>query len=368
MNWERLLPLEAIASLVSFALVSELAAAEDMQIRNLDSRLSALEQKQQSGAMGNPSVRPRICEGYDLLATGDLLYWQANENGLSFVIKNEQDMGLINDGHFVDPDFKWNWGFRVGLGCNFCHDGWDLYAAWIHLISTADGDATPSTHGELYTTLNNTHEATFDQKTTASSAKAHWELTLDIVDLELGREFFTSKWLTLRPHFGLRGASLPQDYHVDYYGGTSTLPGDDKVSIHMKNHFHGVGLRAGLSTQWILGCDFSLYGNAAVSILFGRFEITEHEDVLPLNIDQLGVAHDFNSQRTVLDLSAGIRWDRDFCEGRYHTAVLLGWEEHTFYGQNQLILFSDNIKPGAYVSNLGDLSFQGGTLSLQIDF
>lgn len=362
MKWVSCLPL------FSAALASEVLATEDMQLRNLDSRLSALEQKQQSSAMGNPSVRPRVNDGFDLFVTGDLLYWQANENGLSFVIENEQDIGLINDGHFVDPDFKWNWGFRAGLGYNFCYDGWDLYANWTHLISTADRSISKSPLGELYPTLNNTHEATFTQKTTASSAKAHWDLTLDVIDLELGREFFTSKWLTLRPHIGLRGAKLPQNYHVDYFGGTSTLPGDDRVSLQLNNHYHGVGLRAGLNTLWMLGCDFSLYGNAAVAILFGRFEITEHEDILPLNINQLGVTHDFNSQRTVLDLAAGIRWDKGYCDDRYHTAVLLGWEEHTFYGQNQLILFTDNIKPGASVSNLGDLSFQGVTLGLQIDF
>lgn len=362
MKWDRFLPV------LSLVLVNTLLATEDMQIRNLDSRLNALEQKQQSGAMGNPSVRPKIKGGYDLFVTGDLLYWQANENGLSFVIDNKQDIGLINDGHIEDPNFKWNWGFRVGLGYNFCHDGWDLYANWTHLISFADRSTSTVPNGELYTTVNNTHETTFDQKTTAASATAHWELPLDVIDLELGREFFTSRWLTLRPFFGVRGASIPQKYHVHYFGGNSLLPGDDNVSISLKNHYHGVGLRAGLNSQWILGREISLYGNISAAILFGRFEITEHEHVLPLDINQLGVTHNFNSQRAILDLAAGIRWDKSTCDDRYHVAVSLGWEEHIFFGQNQLVLFTDNIKPGASVSNLGDLGFQGGTLSLMIDF
>ncbi len=353
---------------LSLVCAHTLFATEDMQLRNLDSRLSALEQKQQSNAMGNPSVRPRIKKGVDFFITGDLLYWQANENGLSFVIENDVDVGLINDGRFIDPEFHWNWGYRVGLGINFCRDGWDLYANWTHLDSTAERHIARDPNGELYTILNNTHESSFDQKITASNASAHWKLPLNVFDLELGREFFTSRWLTLRPHFGARGALIPQDYHVNYSGGTSTLPGDDKVALHLNNHYWGVGLRAGLNAQWILGKDISLFGNLAAAILFGRFEIKEREDVLPLNINQLNVRHDFNSQRAVLDLAAGIRWDKGFCDDRYHAAVQLGWEEHIFFGQNQLILFTDNVKPGASVSNLGDLAFQGGTLSLMIDF
>ena len=204
MKWERFVPI------LSLAHMSGILEPRICNSAIYDSRLSALEQKQQSGAMGNPSVRPRIEGGFDFFLTGDLLYWQANENGLSFAIDNRADSSLINEGRFVDPEFKWNWGFRVGLGYNFCHDGWDLYANWTHLISTADRSISNSENGELYTIINNTHEAAFNQKTTANSAKAHWELALNVIDLELGREFFTSRWLTLRPHFGLRGALLPR--------------------------------------------------------------------------------------------------------------------------------------------------------------
>jgi len=62
-----------------------------------------------------------------------------------------------------------------------------------------------------------------------SKAHGRWKGYLNQLDLDLGREFFVSKYLTLRPHFGLRTTWLRQHLHTDYSNGIpatgfSTMP------------------------------------------------------------------------------------------------------------------------------------------------
>ena len=76
----------AAASLV--AVTSCLSAADDMQTRNLENRISALEKRGGAGGgMLNPSSRPGVRDGSDVFITAAALYWKPNETGLSYAIQ-----------------------------------------------------------------------------------------------------------------------------------------------------------------------------------------------------------------------------------------------------------------------------------------
>ena len=341
--------------------------SNDAQMRNLENRVSALERsKSGTGGMINPSGRPAVKDGWGVFVTADALLWQPHENGLEYATKVEGANFSGAESKEKSLDWDWDWGFRVGLGYNMEHDQWDLYLNWTWLHGTADNHVHADS-GEVI--LPRWASPGSVGAATATSAKSHWKLRLNVLDLELGREFYVSKWVTLRPHMGLRTAWIRQKYDVDYRGLTVNGVSRD---VDMKNKYWGLGVRGGLNTDWGLGGGVSIYGNAAVSILYGFFSVDKDESL------QLTSGADFNKivdlddfyhvSRAITDLQLGLRYDYMFCDDRYHFGIQLGWEHHMFFGQNQFILNVDDVATGVTVANQGDLTIQGWTLNVRFDF
>ncbi len=362
----------ATASLV--AAISVVNAADDAQMRNLENRVTALEQRKSANGMINPNGRPQVKNGADVFFTADFLYWIGNESGLGFVVKNGSSNGYADSAKLISPHFKYEPGFRLGIGYNLPHDGWDIYADWTWLISRADRDVRPNSGGNLFPTVVNVQEV---EPVTSWFAHADWKTHLNIIDFELGRQFFVSKWLTLRPHFGLRTAWVNQNFKQRYNGifntqfphqtdVTGTLHGEEKCK------FWGIGLRGGLNNQWGMGHGFSLYGDLAASLLFGRFHIDQNQH---LNVSSGGVPVDalnwkdkFTACRAITDLAAGLRWGQYFDRDRFYLRIQAGWEQHLFFSQNQFNVFVSDFTPGLTVSNQGDLSYNGLTISALFEF
>ena len=72
--------------------------------------------------------------------------------------------------------------------------------------------------------------------------------------------------------------------------------------------------------------------------------------------------------KAVTDLQLGLRWARMFDNDRWGLMLQAGWEHHMWFGQNQMLRFTDNTTQAAFVVNQGDLSYQGWTLNVRFDF
>lgn len=368
----------------------------------------------------NPHAKP-YADCARTFVTIEGLLWNAHQDGLEFAIQNSESAGLatsqvssLNSSAFYDADViypksKRDFGFRVGLGYDLTHDGWDLYADWTHFRTTAtkhvesDIQIVPFRLYTLFSGIVPGAEnalgvpdllaAPVTLNPTVDSIHARWKLHFDLIDLELGREFYTSKYLTLRPHLGLRGASIRQKYDIDYSGGAFTQGGvvlqDD---VDFKNNFWGVGVRGGLNSLWhwgrTCGGDWSFYGNLALSLIYGHFDIEQNEtvenvsDVAGITGGDLNVASTENSYRAtraMTDLALGLRYDYDCTDSSYHIALWLGWEHHIAFGMNQWARYSSIVGTGRstptspstytnYVPQDGDLTTQGWTLGFEVDF
>ena len=357
-------------SLVALTGVVEAAnGSNDAQMRNLENRVSALERsKSGTGGMVNPSGRPAVKDGWGVFITADALLWQPRENGLEYATK--VDGAQFTGAHSKEksPRFSWDWGFRVGLGYNMEHDQWDLYLNWTWLRGKSHHHNTANAgSGEVI--LPRWSDPGSLGGATASSASAHWKLRLNVLDLELGREFYVSKWVTVRPHMGLRTAWIKQTYDVDYSG--LNINGVAR-EIDMRNKYWGLGVRGGVNTDWGLGGGVSIYGNAAISILYGFFSVSKQESLELTSgaaFNNITNLSDFyHVSRAITDLQLGLRYDYMFCDDRYHFGIQAGWEHHMFFGQNQFILNVDDVAHGVTVANQGDLTMQGWTLNVRFDF
>ncbi len=368
----KLLALGASSLFTFTALVN--ADYDDAQLRNLENRVCCLEQTKGCYGMINPAARPVVECGADLFITGDFLYWQGQENGLGYVIKNFSSfngdlgsVGSLTNARVKNVSRHWNPGFRIGVGYNMPHDGWDMYLNWTRFYTSHESSQTVPFGGALIPTLINPLQLPHAGVLTTASARQ--KLHLNVLDFELGREFFVSKYLTLRPFGGLRSAWLNQRYKVDYGYISAGILTD--VEPKFRNKFWGFGLRTGLDTQWGLGEGFSIYADGAISLLYGYFNVTGTQTTTTgsgVAVSNLSVKDNPRIGRAITDLAAGLRWEDLFSCDSFRLRIQAGWEQHMYFGQNQYLKFVDSFEQGFYTSNQGDITFQGWVLNAQIDF
>jgi len=356
--------------LAFFAVAPQGHAQDPDQLRNFDERLTALENKVKEEKIYNSSSRAEVVKGYNLFLTGEFLYLQAEENGLEYAVKtNDPTFAGQNEKlDYKNIDFDYHIGFRAGIGYNIPHDSWDLSGYWTHYNTDAKGHSHPHEGDALFPTWSRFNPGPLDT-TFALNAKAKLRLNVNIIDVELGREYTVGKHLNFRPSMGIRTGFFDQHYHVQYF--PLILPQGISIAednIKLKNDYWGVGPKAGIDTQWVLGGGFSIYGSAAISLIFGEFEIRRNEVFTNFPPANNKVHHDFHQVRAITDLALGIGWDLMLAHDQYHFSVRGGYEQHLYFGQNQLDRVYYNAAMSNLVSNLGDLSLQGWSATLRVDF
>ncbi len=349
---------------------------------------------------GNTPVRPFTCNG-DFAVTVAGFYWNAHQDGMEYAIDDavsvpDPDNGSevqrihnLVDAKYETPQFKWDFGFKVGLGYNTTCDGWDLGATWTWYRAKA------SSHIEAEPCDNHTLIAIWSAfngragvNNFACDAETNWKARFNLVDLFVGREYWTSKYLSMRPYVGLRIAYIKQDYLITYKGGSWTESPGDLPSligeVDLDNDFHGVGVRCGFDFNWNLDCGWSIYHNLAASIVYGRFDINHEETAKEAqtpftNFHLLETNDHFRASRPMLDLELGVQWQGLFSDCQYKLTGRLAWEHHLFFHQNQMwrvnrfgdtfdLPLPNDTGENVFFQRRGTLDTQGWTLTIQFEF
>lgn len=350
-------------------LTISLFAEPSQQLRFFDERLTALEDQVNHVKIYNSSGRAEVADGLNLFLVGEYLYLQPQENGLSFGIKTTNAVDEPDNVHiaYKNLNFKYSGGYRGAIGYNIPHDSWDFYLSWMHYNTHAEGSASVHGDGRILPTWTG---LTFDQLPVdvyATHADARLRLNLNIFDADLGREYYVGKWVTLRPSLGVRTAFIHQHYRILYDPLIADLVSLSDL-IRLKNEFWGVGPKASIGTQWSLIGGFHLYGSAAFSLLYGHFK-TRHREYFSTDDPAPLSAHQNQTLvRAIADLAAGIGWDIMLVHDQYHLSLRAGYEQHLYFGQNQFDQVLYSLFHTTVISNLGDLSLAGWTLSLRVDF
>jgi hypothetical protein len=355
------------------------ADVNNAQLRNLENRVVALEQRRGASGMVNPPARPQVRNGADLFLYGDLLYWKANENGIPLAVVNKGSPNNLTHSRVENLRGKWDFAFRVGIGYDVPHDGWDLSLSWLRYNSHGHRKCIHKKPNRfVFATLVPSADPT-SVLNTCESARGRWKLLLNQLDLDLGRDFFVSKWLTLRPHAGLRTDWIYQKIKAKYHDFQS-FPTPNEVDIKYRDRWWGIGLESGLDTQWGLGGGWSIFANFAAAILYGEHHIKVKDVDDPPRVSSENNANSnpdgvFTRIKNgnwiahpVLDLQMGLRWDWMFAHDHLHLGIQAGWENHVYFSQNQFPIFSDDFNLGKFFANQGDLSLEGWTFGVRLDF
>ncbi|QVL56500.1 MAG: MOMP family protein [Simkaniaceae bacterium] len=312
-----------------------------------------------------PNAGPKTVWAADPFFTADFIYWTARQEGLAYAISGA-DIGILSldtaPGRIHQPDWSFEPGFKVAAGVKIQHDGWDVYAnyTWLHSdardsISNPNGflPTLPNFLLILFNILPNLPSGEL------SLGKTHWSHHFNTIDLELGRDYYISRFITLRPHVGLKGSWQDQDVRTSYHITDGTT-----LSIHNHQDSWGIGVRTGLDTCWYFTRSFGLYGDFALSGLWSGFNTSRKDtNSSPNNPENvyLDTGEVIHSVKPVIEFGIGLRYEYLYRNDDFRFLIQAGWEEQIWIDNNHLVDVAE-------YGDKGSLSLQGFTLEARLDF
>lgn len=348
-------------------------------IHAADSSKTTQQKKNQTATQTTSNEQPNTSSRFKPDSTNfsvfaDLLLWLAEESGT-------ENWAEVITGGAPSPEiciirkvnFNWDPGFRVGLSYGMKHDQWStqLYYTRFH---TRGKDRVTSSPGSVFSAfLGNFY---VDNPTGAGikglayeRANIHWTIDFNIFDWELGRSFWISKALSIRPFLGLKGGWIHQSIHSKWQHPSPPEPPQTFIPFdtgreRLKNNFWGLGPSGGLDMDWNVYSTrnnfLSLFGNFSGAILYGHWTFKDvYTNEIPQKI--LVKLPRLNSGASMLRTVMGLGWDTYFKQGQYHFSTKLGYEMQFWLDQLQYYTLD--------TGRLGNaLTLQGGTLEFWFDF
>jgi hypothetical protein len=289
-------------------------------------------------------------------------------------------------------DFSWDWGVKAGVGYNFEHDGWDAYLHYTFFDTNGDdksfaglNDTVIPIRGASSITAAPLGETDSSNGTFVycTHAKSQYDFDFHSLDLELGRNFYVSKNLSLRPHFGVKAAWIDLEQITRYTGGdpvtdaTSSFNGlgigANTVHTKDKSNFRGVGPRTGFNTEWYLGRGFSLFGETSLAMVFGLYDV-EHKERYSLNVknNRFRIEANRHGFSPTIQFQMGMSYKTYFNDDRNHLTLRLGYDSQYWWRVNQTIFVHDEFQaqqlPVDFKRYSEDASLMGITFDARLDF
>lgn len=342
-----------------------------------------------------PKGGPCVECGWGGYGTIDFIYWGVQEDHLEFAATSgfsDSSPGSptpINTpskrGKIYSQRTHWRPGFKVGMGIDFCHDGWDFYTnyTFFRLIeakrSKSNLPGPVDNAGNNFTTgLNLTdsfwgiggaltpigHNLNNAQAVLFTTLKQRWTLHFNTLDFEIGRNFYISPRITLRPNFGIKGTWQKQHIKLAALGGSSAATSGYDFSRNSMRIW-GVGPRLGVNTTWHVIRTVSFLADASLSTIWEHFQVERSDAFVETGVGTIYSPHVMNrfyAINPVIEAFLGLRWENWTHWNDYHIAFDAGWEMQYWFFQNRFI------RTLVVDSGSGNLSFQGLTVKFRFDF
>jgi hypothetical protein len=320
------------------------------------------------------------CDGWYFMA--DFLYWRAENHGFAFAF-DRQD-GTITNGKVDRITPSWDPGFRAAIGWNTDYDYWDLLVNWTWYNhhshshkSRLDLIQTSGQHLGFYplypVNVGGGLSGPF------ASVKAHYHLMHNAIDFELGRSHCMTKQLSFRPHWGIRGAWLNQKFSDHFFDNANQS--DEGAFLEQqrftgRNHYWGIGPRAGSNAEWHLDYGFSMIGKVAATLLYGQSHVKSDESqrqsdsTIPEPILKQRATEHFDQLVPNLQMVLGMQWGTCFNCDRMYFNFNVCWETNYWWNMYNIptLLQGNGFNPPFPTIGNQPVTMEGLTINAQFDF
>lgn len=337
------------------------------------------------------SAWPNVCAPCPPVGWGEMLevsflYWQAQEDGLEFAIKNNPTLTPAStlyanmNGEIIGLNFHWEPACKVNANVIF-PNGWDFDVRWTTYYSkskhmTSNSTVNAATTSGLFPlwVLPQSYSTT---PAVYGQARGLWNIHLNTLDFELGANTFLTPHLSLRFHGGVKALSILQKYRVRYFNGITALGIRMLPSrVAMSNDCCGIGPRIGFNSKWLITRGWSIAADLAGSLVLNRFKMKRSDadravavDGDPVYLESSKVREAFYAFRPNLETLLGFSWDTCYgCNCQYTFGFLAAYELQYYWEQNMLPQLVSTQLSFLDFPARGDLHCHGLTATLRFGF
>jgi hypothetical protein len=354
-----------VFSLIMASHASGIASDNESRVTLLETQMNEVSTRTVHGNYGaKTATASPLISGENWFFTGDMLWWHVDEGGTDYAQLYTSTGGSGFSLESRKLNFKWDYGFRAGIGTTFNHDKWDLYLnfTWFR----ADNSNASSLHnGSFLVPMD------MADPLEATHVKAHWNIHFYDLALNLGRNYFISPQVAFHPYFGLKGAWISQtrrSYAEVFAPFTGELNSKDR------NDFWGIGPDVGIEGKWFIVSGFNLFASAGGAIFWGDFDVRHKEFSPTFKTTRFNLKFDTHQVVPMAQLQLGLGYETNIYHDQYHIAFNARYEYQYWWQQNQMTYsaFSNTISTETntlrYLRYAEDLSLQGITVDVRFDF
>ncbi len=322
----------------------------------------------------NAPARIDIQCGWDVWADASFTYWQAIQENMEPAMSHAPQVNRSagnNQFGFVNLNFEYKPGFKVGLGMSFDYDNWDSSLEYTYYRGTIHRSAAMSLNGAnngdgylpLWASGLNVNATT---PTTAFNAL--WRLNMNLLDADLGRWMYAGTQLTFRPSIGARVAWITQNRKCTY---SNILSPTSFIEYNEKTNSWGIGPRVSLDMNWLIGMGFRCFGKSEMDVLFTQYHSNSNTSNLLGGVTGLQTEvrqKDINRLRPHVDLELGMGWGKYLGCHDWHIDISASYGYQIFWNQNMFRWQSITNPPIRGKLPNGDLMIHGLTATIKLDF
>ena len=316
---------------------------------------------------------------YGVFFDASYLLWFVDEEGLDIATSlayNSSQMTLsfgTDTGQILMQPSNYTSGFKLGCGYQTKEERLGVRAEYTYLNHSSSQSIAAANPGNGQSAWGVTswflQTGVSGQSLAATAFPSRWDLFLNWIDFVVDRSFYSGRYLTLDPFFGIRGSWLTQSLRIKAQNTlNNSSPGIDLFS---HNHLQswGVGPRAGFNGRWLLGSDWKFIGGMGASLLYTRYIYIKHsEDPFVVGGNPVSFRYDgYGSVRPAAEANIGLAWGTYFCDNRYHVDLSATYEWNYLWSQNMLRYANDQWIFGTGAA-AGNLAFHGLTATVLMHF
>ena len=295
---------------------------------------------------------------------GAWLYWQMHQDNLEAadIVRVHSESGARSC-RPVSINQKWNSGFRVNVGYEFC-DCWELGLIYTDLPHRShsrhhrlenDIDSFDLSSGFYFSHLIN--------PANLNALRTKWRSDLSWLDLDISRTVCFGECFTIRPHVGFRTLWNNRRFHVhgEFANPDSAVAvqgaSDPCFVARLRDDLTGYGAEGGLWANYELGCGLSIVGHFGGSILYAKHRTHQgsadanffldnpspgvsvegavaaegedsHREAQEVLLNPVHWRHSQFFGVPTMDYLIGVQYESTFCD--FILTTTLAWEQHVF--------------------------------------